>query len=183
MDFDARSLVWSGSTLYSAKVVERNPGHIKVDLPSLLCSVATSLSPLPIHLWRLGVWMNIFNSWQIWELQIDNKHVFHECILGLAAFAYFLVRWSCLHKTFTLSWCQGIPQQEHPDRPICRLRLTLLEWSWDQGTPGCGGTTTSIWYVCYYKEFASYLIDNILWWTIRQHQDCWYLQIKWNETW
>ena len=124
--------------------------------------------------------MNIFNSWQIWELQIDNKHVFHECILGLAAFAYFLVRWSCLHKTFTLSWCQGIPQQEHPDRPICRLRLTLLEWSWDQGTPGCEGTTTSIWYVCYYKEFASYLIDNILWWTIRQHQDCWYLQIKWN---
>ena len=25
---------------------------------------------------------------------------------------------------------------------------------------------------------SSYLIDFILWWAIRQHQDCWYLQIK-----
>ena len=37
MDFDARSLVWSGSTLYSAKVVERNTGDIIVNLPPLLC--------------------------------------------------------------------------------------------------------------------------------------------------
>ena len=123
--------------------------------------------------------MNIFNSWHIWELQIYNKHVFHVCILGLAPFAYFLVRWSCLHKTFTLSWCQGIPQQGHPDRPICRLISTLLEWSLDQGSPGCVKTpsfSTSV--ICANITTSSYLIDFILWWAIRQHQDCWYLQIK-----
>lgn len=85
---------WGGRVppCFLQKIVERNTGQIILKLPPLLYLVATSLSPLPIHLWRIGVWVNIFNSWQIWELQINNIHVFHECILGLATFAYFLVR-------------------------------------------------------------------------------------------